>query len=140
MTKTIREINDFINQLDQNHFGDDYSNCLNDFLTNDFLEELDQNDPEDCYNSIDSEDCYNSISKELEENGFFDIEFIIYYDAIEYLQENDPSLKESVAIASERGFTLHDINSELLASLLAGQKAIKIFQSLKDEITEFFDD
>lgn len=44
---------------------------------------------------------------------------IIYYSrAIEFLKENDPSLQESLDIACEYGFTLKNLNSEVLASLL----------------------
>ena len=44
---------------------------------------------------------------------------IIYYSkAIKFLAENDNSLRESMKIASEMGYNVEDLNSELLASLL----------------------
>lgn len=128
-TKTLKEINQFINQLDQKHFNDDYSNCLNDFLTNDFLEELEQNDPEKCF---------NDIYEELEENGFFNIEVIYYSEAIKYLFENDPSFKESIETALEYGCNLESVNSELLASLLASKKARDEFNDLRYDFINFF--
>ena len=44
---------------------------------------------------------------------------IIYYSrAIDYLKENDASLKESLEIAGEFGFPLDKLSSEVLATLL----------------------
>ncbi len=42
-------------------------------------------------------------------------EIIYYHNAMAYLSENDPSLRDSIAMAIELGFK--DINSELLATL-----------------------
>ena len=132
MTKTIKEINEFINQLDQNNFYDDYSNYMSDYLNDDFLEELDQNDPEKCF---------QDIYEELEESGFFNIEIIYHYKAMKYLLENDQSLQESLELAKEYGYTLDDINSELLASLLASNEVREKFSDrlhLKDDFINFF--
>ena len=63
----------------------------------------------------------HQIFEELHDNGFFDVEVIYYSKAIDYLKENDASLSESIEIASECGFTLENINSELLASLHASK-------------------
>ena len=45
-------------------------------------------------------------------------EIIYYYRATEYLLENDSSLRDSLDLASEMGFTLENLNSEVLATLL----------------------
>ena len=63
----------------------------------------------------------HQIFDELQDNGFFNVDIIYYSKAIEYLKENDASLSESIEIASECGFTLENINSELLASLHASK-------------------
>lgn len=83
---------------------------------------------------------YDELESELNENGAFDIEIIYYYKALEYLKENDTSLSESMAIADEYGYEPKNINSELLASLLASQNAREEFYDLQNEIEEFFEE
>lgn len=87
---------------------------------------------------IDFEDAFSSIQYDILSNGGFDIEIIYYSEAMNYLMENDPSLKESLKLASELGYTIENLNSELLASLLASQNAQDSFWGLEDEINEFF--
>lgn len=89
---------------------------------------------------INIENAYESIYETIEENGGFDIEIIYYSNAIKYLQENDPSLRESLEIAIDLGFDLKNLNSEILASLLASQNARSEFYDLQSEIDEFFED
>jgi len=86
---------------------------------------------------IDIANAFQSISDQLE-NEAFDVEIIYYSAAIEYLSENDPSLQESMSIASEMGFTTENLNSELLASLLASQNCREEWQELETEISNFF--
>jgi hypothetical protein len=87
---------------------------------------------------IDKDDVYNSIYETIRDNGGFDVEIIYYSNAIEYLKQNDPSLKESIEIALEYGFELKNITSETLASLLASRNAEENFYELQDEIENFF--
>lgn len=72
----------------------------------------------------------------LEEKEFFWVEIIYYHKAMEYLKENDSSLFESMSIASEYDYQVSDLNSELLASLLATQNHRESFEALRDEIEE----
>jgi hypothetical protein len=44
-------------------------------------------------------------------------EIIYYYNAIQYLKENDPSLNESLELASNMGCVMENLNSEILATL-----------------------
>jgi hypothetical protein len=76
----------------------------------------------------------------IDNNGGFNVEIIYYSDAIAYLADNDPSLKESLEIAAEYGFELENLNSEVLASLLASQKVRENFGELQNEIDDFFTD
>ena len=92
--------------------------------------------PED----IDIENAYESILEALQENGGFNVEIIYYSNAIQFLQENDPSLKESLEIAEEYGFEIGSLNSEVLASLLASRQAEEGFYDLQSEIDDFFQD
>ena len=89
-------------------------------------------------NSIDNDDAFTSIYEMIHENGGFDIEVIYYSNAIEYLQQNDPSLRESLEIASDLGFEVKNLNSEVLASLLKSQNVRDEFLDFRDEINDFF--
>jgi len=65
-----------------------------------------------------ADDLYNAID---EVNGFE--EDIIYFStAMNYLMEEDNSLRESLNIAEEYGYSPGDLNSEILASLLASRR------------------
>lgn len=64
----------------------------------------------------------NEIFGDLSDAGFFHVEIISYHTAMEYLKEHDTSLSESLELATEYGYTLENINSELLASLHASEK------------------
>lgn len=88
---------------------------------------------------IDRENAYYSIEEMIRENGGFNIDIIYYSNAIEYLQENDPSLVESLEIASEMGYSTENLNSEILASLLASRNVESEFAELEDEINDFFE-
>ena len=72
----------------------------------------------------------------LRSDGAFDIEIIYYHNAIKYLQENDPSLTESLNIANEYGYKICDLNSEMLASLLASYNAEQEFYGYEEKINE----
>ena len=88
--------------------------------------------------SIDNNDAFTSIYEMIEENCGFNIEVIYYSNAIEYLQQNDPSLRESLEIASDLGFEVKNLNSEVLASLLKSQNVRDEFLDFRDEINDFF--
>ena len=87
---------------------------------------------------IDFSDAFNSIYDMVNDKGGFDIEIIYYSNAIKYLQENDASLQESLEIAEEYGYELKNLNSEVLASLLASRNSQESFHDVRDEIEEFF--
>lgn len=89
---------------------------------------------------IDFTDAYNSIYDKIQDNNGFDIEIIYYSNAIAYLQENDPSLRESLEIAMDYGFDIKNLSSETLASLLASQNAQEEFSELQSEIDTFFEE
>lgn len=55
----------------------------------------------------------------IDERQGFDTEVIYYHNAIKYLKENDPSLHRCMEIAYEFRYSTSELNSELLASLLA---------------------
>ena len=96
----------------------------------------------DILNCIDTEEVegFDNIVEQIEESGGFDIEIIYYSTAIEYLAQNDNSLNESLEIASKMGYEAKDLNSEILASMLASQNAREDFAELRTGITDFFED
>lgn len=88
----------------------------------------------DAFNNLNTNDeeisdkIYNIFSDYVHEN----CEVIYYADAIQFLNENDNSLKDSLQLASEVGYNLADINSCTLASLL---KADILQYELRDDMT-----
>ena len=89
--------------------------------------------------NIDLSDAFSSIYEMIDENGGFNCEVIYYSNAIKYLQENDASLMESLEIASDLGYEVKNLNSEILASLLKSQNVRDEFLELRDEINNFFE-
>jgi len=87
---------------------------------------------------IDFENAFDSINEAIDENNGFDIEIIYYSNAMEYLTRNDNGLCESIEIAIDYGYELKNINSELLASLLASQNSREQFNNYENEINELF--
>ena len=65
-------------------------------------------------------------------------EVIYYSNAMKYLLENDNSLRESMSIAHELGYTAENINSELLATLLNQQNLNEELSDLVNEIEEIY--
>jgi hypothetical protein len=81
----------------------------------------------------------DQIREELQENGFFDVEIIYYYKAMEYLKEHDTSLSESIEIATEMGCTLENLNSESLASLHASRdRENKYYEFVAPELDKIY--
>lgn len=86
------------------------------------------------YEDFDSADeLIESLQEQINED-----EVIYYHNAIKYLSENDASLKESLGIAEELGYSISDINSELLATLLQQREMSEELSGLRDEIEEIY--
>jgi len=79
---------------------------------------------------------YDELYQELEELDFFEVNIIYYTKAIHYLQEHDPSLTESIELASDMGYNIKDINSELLASILASEYIATALSEYYDELED----
>lgn len=103
-----------------------------------FLKALECEEIDLPYFADESQRSYEDLRNSIEDGDGFDVEIIYYSKAMEYLANNDPSLSESLQIASEVGYTPDQLNSEILASLLASQNARSNFQSLESEIEDFF--
>jgi hypothetical protein len=91
-------------------------------------------------NSIDLNYILNSECNNLEEvnellNDYINEHEIIYYSvAMEFLRDNDTSLKESLEIAEEFGYSPKNLSSEMLATLLFQKYAHEEGQKLIEEI------
>ena len=81
----------------------------------------------------------NDLFDDLQNNGYFNEEVIYYSSAIRYLKDNDPSLCESLEIATEYGYEAKNLNSELLATLHASQKKENtFFEDIAPELETLF--
>ena len=106
--------------------------CINDYINiSDLLENLESND---------AADMFEDITDTLQDNGAFNLEIIYYSNAIDYLKENDPSLRDSLEIAFEYGYSVENLNSEVLASLLYSQIETEKYYDLRCEIIDFFEE
>tara|TARA_R100001086_G_scaffold67436_5_gene31607 strand:- start:5031 stop:5411 length:381 start_codon:yes stop_codon:yes gene_type:complete len=82
---------------------------------------------------------YDDLYDYLDEKNLFWVDIIYYHEAMKYLMKNDPSLTESMEIANHSGYQFtNDLNSELLASLHATEKARENFADMKTEIDYSF--
>lgn len=92
-----------------------------------YLERQDFKNFEDVHDIIDND------------NGFV-IEMVYYSNAIKYLKENDPSLRLSLELAADLGYQIHQVNSELLASILVSDIVRQEFQELESEFTSLLEE
>ena len=112
-----------LNELSDKYFGDNITDYLNSTMQEDLIS---YNDADELFN-------------DLQDNGYFNEEVIYYSSAIRYLKENDPSLTESLEIATEYGYEAKNLNSELLASLHASQKKENtFFEDIAPELENLF--
>lgn len=110
--------------------------ALIDFLNGLNIDNLDLSD----YISLDDIDEYtdfDSLTSLIDDKNGFDVDIIYYSNAIGYLSNNDNSLRESLELASEYGYELKDLSSEVLASLLASQNCREEWCGYKSEIDDF---
>ena len=104
-----------------------------------FREEIKMNEIDIMYHiDVEEVNSFDDVYEAIENDRGFEVEVIYYTTAMEYLMERDPSLRESLEIAEEYGYTPSNITSEVLASLLASKECREEFMSYEDEITEFF--
>lgn len=80
-----------------------------------------------------ADELIESLQEEIQQD-----EVIYYSNAMEYLSNNDNSLKESIGIALDMGYELKNVNSELLATLLKQQNLNEELGGLISEIEAIF--
>lgn len=95
-------------------------------------------------NQIESSDSLfdlDELNEAVWDSGVLQEEFYYHYDAIKYLMDNDPSLREAFDIAGEYGFDTKNLNSCVLAGLLASRQNEEDWHELSRELDEEdFDD
>jgi hypothetical protein len=118
--KHYDRIKDFFESIELTHLN------VNEWLNkNDFQE-------------LDFSNGFDEILDLLESKNAFDIEIIYYKNAMNYLNMHDMSLTDSLELANELGYKLENLNSEILASLLASEITRQAFGGLSEEIDNFF--
>ena len=79
------------------------------------------------------------LTQTIDDDGGFNVDVMYYAKAIQYLTENDNSLMESLSLAADMGLNTDDLNSEVLASLLASEQARIDFYNISDELSELIE-
>ena len=108
----------------------------------DFLTEQNFSSDIDFTSFLSNEDfeTVEDIRSILEDNNAFSVEIIYYSTAIEFLKLNDNSLRDSLEIASDLGYELKNLNSEILASLLASQMLRDEFSEIESELESLLEE
>ena len=104
--KEIQELKEIIKEEEKQY---EFNDFIFNYIDEDDLKNLDKNDLRDFLEDLNQDE------------GITRTEVIYFGNAIEYLKEYDDSLKESLEIASNYGYALENLNSEVLASLLKSQ-------------------
>ena len=116
--KTLNQIEEFLSTLKTSHTD------ISDFVNANDLTDFDN--------------VFDQITDILQGNNALSVDIIYYYNAMEYLSNNDTSLNESLQIASELSYKVENLNSEVLASLLASENNREEWAEKEQEIEDFF--
>ncbi len=114
--KNKKEIKEYFDRI-----SEDLQFNIMDYITEDDLDDIED---------------FDDLMGLLRDTGAFNIDIIYYHKAMKYLQENDTSLTESLNMANEYGYKTCDLNSEMLASLLASYNAEQEFYDYEAQINE----
>jgi len=85
-------------------------------------------------------DDIEELSDYLDEQMLFNVEIIYHYKAMKYLLEHDASLQYSLGIAGDLGYTVENLNSELLASLLASENIREEYSNIINDLEEILEE
>lgn len=85
--------------------------------------------------------CENTedLREELEEGGYFNQDIVYYSNAIKYLADNDPSFTRAFTLATELGYDMRNLNSEILATLVHSDDLYEQWNINEEKIQEFID-
>jgi len=87
-------------------------------------------------NELNNFNDFESIQNYLKEQGAFNVDIIYYSVAIDFLAQNDASLKDSLNMVLELGYSIENLSSEILASILASDLLTTSFYDLQEDINE----
>lgn len=110
--------------------------ALIEFLTSNGPQEIDFN----YFLKDENFEDFNDVRDLIDSGGGFEIEIIYYSWAINYLKRNDASLKRSLSLAANLGYSLENLSSEILASILATEQTREEFEELKTEFNALLDE
>lgn len=84
---------------------------------------------------------YSDVDELMEDlrERVYEIEVIYYSNAMEYLTENDISLRKSIELAIDAGCDMKNVSSETLATLLKQQNVMETVEEYRDELSELFE-
>lgn len=105
-----------------------------------FLASLELDCINDNLDQCEEANSYDELYQIIQQNRGFDVESIYSGVAMDYLKENDPSLRDSMEEAAEMGMEIGSLSSEVLASILASKKMRDDFEEKREEIEEFFEE
>jgi hypothetical protein len=86
-----------------------------------------------------NEDTFNDFCDKVNDAIMYE-EIIYYSEAIKYLMREDDSLADSLDIAKEYGYTIEQLNSELLATLLYQQRLTEQWYEIEEQVKKMFID
>ena len=95
--------------------------------------------PYEYYDDLEDAKDFERYFEELEYSTH-QTECIYYSNAMKYLTEHDTSLNESLEIASEMGYEVEDLNSELLATLLMQRKESEALYDAKNDLEDLYNE
>lgn len=85
-------------------------------------------------------DSFQDVRDLIEDGAGFIIDIIYYSAALDYLRENDASLRQSLEIAQDMGYKPADLSSEILASILATEITRREFNDLENEFNDLLEE
>ena len=83
------------------------------------------------------EDTFKDFNEKVYE-AIANEEIIYYYEAMKYLAREDASLSESLELAIEYGYTVENLNSEILATLLYQKNLDNQWAEISEEVETIF--
>jgi hypothetical protein len=111
-------------------------NALIDFLTLNGPSEIDFT----YFLKSETFDSFGEVRDLIEAGDGFSIDIIYYSAALDYLRENDPSLRQSLELCEDLGYKPADLSSEILASVLACEIVRGEFNDLENEFTDLLEE
>lgn len=111
-------------------------NALINFLTENGPELIDFN----YFLESETFDSFEDVRDLIEAGDGFSIDIIYYSAALDYLRENDPSLRQSLELCQDLGYKPADLSSEILASILATEITRGEFNDLENEFSDLLEE